>query len=53
MSTIEVAEDKKTAKDDDDVCDGHQNGRHERNSSGKRVQTWDVLARPLALAIIG
>jgi hypothetical protein len=37
MSTVEVTEDKKAAKDDDDVCNGHQNGRHERNNNEVNV----------------
>jgi len=28
MPTIEITEYEKATKDDDDICDGHQNGGH-------------------------
>jgi len=37
MSTIEIAEYEKSTKDNDDVCDGHQNGGHGGSKNHQRV----------------
>jgi len=37
MPTIEITEYEKATKDDDDICDGHQNGGHGGLKNHQRV----------------